>query len=79
MTDKLTKRMKALITLAHYSNEIRLKISREFLEDDVGFEWSFTEKLQDSLDCLLKDDMNKVTCIVDWENYEIIIKAIEYD
>lgn len=77
MTEKLTKRMKALTNLAHYSNEIRLKISTEFLEDDIGFQWSFTEKLQDSLDCLLKDDMNKVSCIVDGENYEIIIKVRE--
>ena len=77
MTDKLTKRMKALTNLAHYSNEIQLRISTEFLEDDVGFQWSFTEKLQDSLDCLLKDDMNKVSCIVDGENYKIIIKARE--
>ena len=77
MTDKLTKRMKALTNLAHYSNEIQLRISRDFLEDDVGFQWSFTEKLQDSLDCLLKDDMNKVSCIVDGEYYKIIIKAKE--
>ena len=77
MTDELTKRMKALITLAHYSNEIQLTLSIDFLEDDVGFQWSFTEKLQDSLDCLLKDDMNKVSCIVDGENYKIIIKAKE--
>lgn len=77
MNDKLTKRMKALINLAHYSNEIQLTLSIDFLEDDVGFQWSFTEKLQDSLDCLLKDDMNKVTCIVDEENYKIIIKAKE--
>jgi len=77
MTEKLSKRMKALTNLAHYSNEIQLTISTEFLEDDVGFEWSFTEKLQDSLNCLLKDDMNKVSCIVDGEYYKIIIKAKE--
>lgn len=77
MSEKLSKRMRALTNLAHYSKEIRLKMPTEFLEDDVGLQWSFTEKLQDNLDCLLKDDRNTVSCFIDNENYEIIIKAKE--
>ena len=75
MTDKLTKRMKALITLAHYSTEIKLTLPIEFLASDKGINWSFTEELQDCLTCLLEDKHNDTTYTSDEDIVEIHIKA----
>lgn len=78
MTEKqLNKRMKALTNLAHYSTQITLKLATEFLEDNVGFEFNFTEELQDSLNCLLKDGRNDVIVTSDGEETLIDIRVKE--
>ena len=84
MTEKeLTRRMKALTKLAHYSTRITLILPTEFLEHDVGeVDFSFTDELQESLKCLLKDNMNDVIVLPDyWDKTQTVIdiKAIEND
>ena len=76
MTEKqLTRRMQALTKLAKYSTEITLILPTEFLEHDVGeVDFSFTDELQKSLKCLLKDGKNDVTVLpYYWDNTKTVI------
>ena len=75
MTEKqITKRMQALTNLAHYSTEITLKIPTEFIKDEVGLSFNFTEKLQESIQCILKDGRTDVNVLPDyWDNTQTVI------
>ena len=75
MTAKqITKRMEALTNLAHYSTEICLKIPTEFIDKDTGEDWDFTDKLKENINCLLKDERNKVIIAKDyWNKNQTII------
>lgn len=77
-----TKRMEALTNLAHYSTEICLKIPTEFIDKNTGENWDFTDKLKESINCLLKDGRNEVIIAKDYWNYNqtvIDIKVIVDD
>lgn len=76
MTEKrLTKRMEALTNLAHYSTQITLKLPTKFLKHGVGeVDYDITKKLQNSLDCLLKDSRNDVNVLPDyWDKTQTVI------
>ena len=63
MTDKeLSKRMKAILNLAHYSTQVTLHIPEIFLSDEC----EFAESVQESIDCLLHDWRNDVNVVGDY-------------
>lgn len=74
MTEKqLSRRMKALIELAHYSTRISLHLPREFLEDEEGI-FNFSEKLNENIQCLLKDGKTDMIVLPNyWNDSEIIV------
>ena len=73
----MNKRMKALTNLAHYSTGITLKIPTEFIDKNTGEDWDFTDKLRESIDCLLKDGRNDVIIAKDyWNDTQTIIDIL---
>lgn len=70
----ITKRMQALTNLAHYSTGIILKIPTEFIDKDTGEDWKFTDKLKESINCLIKDGRTEVMIAKDyWNDNQTVI------
>lgn len=71
---RLSKRMEALTNLAHYSTEICLKIPTEFIDTNTGEDWDFTDKLRESINCLIRDGRTEVMIAKDyWNDNQTVI------
>lgn len=70
MTEKLSDRMKALTTLAKYSNRITLHISDDLLKENCNL----SEELNKNIECLKKDKRNDTIVLKDyWDDTQTII------
>lgn len=68
----MSKRMDNLMVLAKYSKRIQITIDAELTEKEIGFDFNeVTEKIQESIDCLLKD--GRTTMIVDCDGKDTLI------